>query len=295
VNSEAAEKIANAVLYEGYMLYPYRRSSIKNQQRWNFGTLYPQAFDEVRRGTERSTMQVECLLQSAADTRVMIRGRFLQFGVNADAPESAVERAVELKADFTGSAPFLDFSFPGYNGKVIGKMTVTAETVAENLRKLHVELRNEYSASPDTARDQILPNSLVSAHLLLEAEDGDFVSLLDPPEEFRDAVTGCRNEGCFPVLVGDEGQTNLLLASPIILYDYPQIAPESAGDFFDGTEMDEMLTLRVMTMTDHEKNEMRSADDRTRALLERTEQTAREQLARTHGVIRSMGDDVTKQ
>jgi hypothetical protein len=292
-----AEKIANAVLYEGYMLYPYRRSSIKNQQRWTFGTLYPPAFDEVRRGTERSIMRVECLLQGAADTRVMIRGRFLQFGVNADAPESAVERAVELKADFTGSTPILDFSFPGYNGTVIGQMTVAAETVAGNLLKLHVELRNEYSASPDTARDQILPNSLVSAHLLLEAleaKDGGFVSLLDPPEEFRDAVTGCRNEGCFPVLVGDQGQTNLLLASPIILYDYPQIAPESAGDFFDGTEMDEMLTLRVITMTDSEKNEMRSADDRTRALLERTEQTAREQLARTHGVIRSMGV-VTKQ
>ena len=63
----------------------------------------------------------------------------------------------------------------------------------------------------------------------------------------------------------------MLLCSPIILYDYPQIAPESAGDFFDGTEMDEMLTLRVMTLTDEEKDEMRSGDDRVRNLLERTE------------------------
>ena len=31
------EEIANAILYEGYMLYPYRASSVKNQQRWNFG------------------------------------------------------------------------------------------------------------------------------------------------------------------------------------------------------------------------------------------------------------------
>ncbi len=45
--------------------------------------------------------------------------------------------------------------------------------------------------------------------------------------------------------------------SPIILYDYPQIAPESAGDFFDSTEMDEMLTLRIMTLTDDEKSDMR--------------------------------------
>jgi hypothetical protein len=294
VNSEAAEKIANAVLYEGYMLYPYRRSSIKNQQRWNFGTLYPPAFDEVRRGTERSVMRVECLLQGETDGLTM-RARFLQFGANADAPGSAVERAVELRSDFSESEPSLEFAFPGSNGGVIGSVMATAEAIGENLVKLHVELRNEYNAASDTTRDGILPTSLVSAHLLLESESGSFVSLLDPQEECREAAASCRNEGCFPVLVGEEGQTNLLLASPIILYDYPQIAPESAGDFFDGTEMDEMLTLRVMTMTDEEKSEMRSTDDRTRALLERTEQTAREQLARTHGIIRSMGPVIERE
>ena len=80
----------------------------------------------------------------------------------------------------------------------------------------------------------------------------------------------------------------MLLCSPIILYDYPQIAPESAAEFCDATEMDEMLTLRVMTLTDEEKNEMRLADDHFRNLLQRTEQSAREQLMRTHGTIRSL-------
>jgi len=80
----------------------------------------------------------------------------------------------------------------------------------------------------------------------------------------------------------------MLLCSPIVLYDYPQIAPESASDFYDATEIDEMLTLRVMTLTDDEKNAMRHADDHVRNLLQRTEQTAREQLIKTHGTIRSM-------
>jgi hypothetical protein len=93
--------------------------------------------------------------------------------------------------------------------------------------------------------------------------------------------------GVYPVLVGEAGQRDLLLASPIILYDYPQIAPESAGDFFDATEMDEMLSLRVLTLTDHEKDEMRAADRHARGILERTEAAAREQLMRTHGTIRS--------
>jgi hydrogenase maturation protease len=80
----------------------------------------------------------------------------------------------------------------------------------------------------------------------------------------------------------------MMLCSPIVLYDYPQIAPESAGDFYDATEMDEMLTLRVMTLTDEEKTEVRNSDERVRDLLQRTEETAREQLMRTHGTIRGL-------
>jgi len=95
------------------------------------------------------------------------------------------------------------------------------------------------------------------------------------------------NVGNFPVLVGNQGERDMLLCSPIVLYDYPQIASESAGDFYDATEIDEMLTLRVMTLTDDEKSEMCLADERMRSLLERTEQTVREQLARTHGTMRN--------
>jgi hydrogenase maturation protease len=101
-------------------------------------------------------------------------------------------------------------------------------------------------------------------------------------------VKCCQNDGNFPVLAGDEKDRDMLLCSPIVLYDYPKIAPESAGDFYDATEMDEMLTLRVMTLTDQEKNEMGEADDRVRNLLRRTEESAREQLMKTHGTIRGM-------
>jgi hypothetical protein len=128
----------------------------------------------------------------------------------------------------------------------------------------------------------------MSAHTILSVTGGEFISLLDPPEELRQAVGECKNIGNFPVLVGNEGERDMMLCSPIVLYDYPQVAPESAGDFFDGTEMDEMLTLRVMTLTDDEKSEMRGAGGPVRQLLERTEASAREQLMRTHGVIRSL-------
>jgi hydrogenase maturation protease len=90
------------------------------------------------------------------------------------------------------------------------------------------------------------------------------------------------------VLVGEEGQRDCILSSPIILYDYPQIAPESAGDLFDGTEIDEILTLRIMSLSDEEKREMRSVDARARQLLDRTESLSAEQFMRLHGVMKGV-------
>ena len=119
------------------------------------------------------------------------------------------------------------------------------------------------------------------------SREGKFFSLTDPPEVLRQATAACRNLGAWPVLVGSPGEQDAMLASPIILYDYPQIAPESPGDLFDGTEIDEMLTLRIMTLTDEEKAMAGATDDRTRRLLERTESLAREQLAGLHGAVRS--------
>lgn len=137
-------------------------------------------------------------------------------------------------------------------------------------------------------RDEALLQSLVSTHAILTVEDGEFVSLLDPPDVLRDVAAGCSNIGLWPVLVGDEGQRDTLLASPIILYDYPQIAPESPGDLFDGTEIDEILSLRILAMTDDEKREMRQIDERARALLDRTEALTGEQFMQMHGTMRSV-------
>jgi hypothetical protein len=129
---------------------------------------------------------------------------------------------------------------------------------------------------------------MVSSHLVLTVDDGAFISLLDPPAEFQDAAAHCKNLGIYPVLVGEEGDRDTILSSPIILYDYPKIAPESPGNLFDGTEIDEILALRILTLTDEEKQEMRDSDERARMILDRVEAHP-EQLANLHGVIRSTG------
>ena len=90
------------------------------------------------------------------------------------------------------------------------------------------------------------------------------------------------------MLAGEEGQRDMVLSSPIILYDYPQIAPESPGDLFDGTEIDEILALRILTMTDAEKLEVRNGDERARRILERTEMLPPEHFQKLHGALRGL-------
>jgi hypothetical protein len=171
---------------------------------------------------------------------------------------------------------------------IAGSIEARAILVGEGLFRVTLRVINSTPLDDSAAmsRDAALLRSLVSTHVLLGVQEGAFVSLLDPPDRWREEAAACRNVGVWPVLVGPEGQTDTMLASPIILYDYPQVASESRGDFFDGTEIDEMLTLRILTMTDEEKRDMASVDERTRALLERTESLARRQMLGLHGAIR---------
>ena len=305
MNFAMVEKIANTVLYEGYILYPYRPSSTKNRQRWNFGTLYPRDFAEAQRPPESYRLSGEFLLAGGADARLDVRVRFIQLAQRQDHAdgsaswEEGVERSVDYNnlpiADLLRSPATFELRFDsGDTGPaqstLTGQLKIHAEGAQDGLFKLHLELAN-LTVVEDAARshrEPMLAFSFTSAHLLLGAAGAEFVSLLGPPEPFRAAAAGCQNIGVFPVLVGEEGQHSMMLCSPIILYDYPKIAPESAGDFFDGTEMDEMLALRVLTLTDEEKQEMRQGDVRARAILERTETLPAEHLMKVHGAIRGM-------
>jgi hypothetical protein len=263
VNFESVEKIANAVLYEGFLLYPYRKSSVKNQQRWHFGTLSPVG------GSGRDSMQTECLVEGGGQTSLHVKVRFLQ---------GEVEREITLAELTLGTCPERhQFSFP----PIEGVLETESVKVSERVFRFTVRILNlSEGAEADC--------SMLSAHTLLGVNEGAFLSLLDPPEEYRAAAAACQNIGTWPVLAGREGERTLMLSSPIILYDYPQIAPESVGDFFDGTEIDEILTLRVLTLSEEEKQEVRDGDDRARAILERTEALPAEAFAKMHGAIRGL-------
>src|SRR5271156_1682287 len=301
MNFDGAEKIAAAVLYEGYILYPYRPTAIKNRQRWNFGTLYPRIYAQAQRPEEPFRLIAECLAVADETASLDVRLRFLQLVRQEQSvppltdPSLAWDEAVERTSEHANlriseliTSP-LSLTVTATPELQIG-LTIAAQELEDGACKVRLEVQN---ASPlpsgaDAKRDEALPASFVSAHLLLGITGGEFISLLDPAEGYRASVAACSNLGVFPVLVGEEPQRSMMFCSPIILYDYPKIAPESAGDFFDGTEMDEMLTLRVLTLTDAEKQEMQSGDPRARRILERTEALTSDAMLKAHGIIRDL-------
>jgi len=338
------DRIADAVLYEGYILYPYR-PSVKNRQRWTFGGLYPEAYRQGQ-SNDPASNQTECLVSGSPTTIVHATVRFLHltarivgeiteplldWPAGVEVPFRPVEtlrvgdkhyhtwQEAELRevilpemtlGELSASPKNRPFSFPdgrrselvpGTSGDVAGILVrqqhaieggIEAEAVEveEGLFRLRVRVVNRTPVEEGCrCRDEAVLRSLVSTHVVLGVQDGEFVSLLDPPACWSEAAAACRNVGLWPVLVGAEGQKDTMLSAPIILYDYPQVAAESPGDFFDGTEIDEMLTLRILTLTTEEKQAMAAVDERAGTLLERTEALAFEQLLGLHGTLRDLG------
>ena len=285
--------LAQALLYEGYLLYPYRGASVKNRHRWMFGSLYPRSFAEAQNENDPWSLQAECLVRGAADSEVEVRVRFLHLA------EPPVERHVDVPVRALGrlcaASESLAFAFDADPAAAIhGMAGVGAERVGEGAFRVTVRVGNltaftaPADAVPAARRDAALPRAFASTHVVLGVRGGEFVSLVEPPATLREAAAGCRNVGVWPVLVGRPGACDTMLAAPIILEDYPRVAPESPGDFFDATEIDELLTLRVLTLTDGEKAAMR-ADPRTHALLERTEGLGETERGRLHGAVRTPG------
>jgi hypothetical protein len=345
MNRAPVDRIADAVLYEGYILYPYR-PSVKNRQRWTFGGLYPAAWCEAHAAGDAPDNQTECLVSGGPQTTFEAVVRFLHLTARqagelttplADWPEGAEPpfrpvdtlrvgdrvfptwqeaEAREVRFEettlgdlctrpqsrsftFAGSRRFEPLRAEG--GEVVGVLArdqrtiqgtveVSARAAGEGLFRLTLRVANRtpLADAGRLGRDEAQLHALVSTHAILGLRQGEFVSLMDPPERWREAAAACRNVGTWPVLAGEEGRNDTMLSSPIILYDYPQIAPESPGDFFDGSEIDEMLTLRILTMTDDEKRQMAAVDERAGALLARTEAMARGQLLGLHGTVRGM-------
>jgi hypothetical protein len=316
------DAIAKAVLYEGYLLYPYRRSAVKNQVRWTFGGVHPRDWSEATGGFEPWLQQTQCLLTAPGDgrapehssfpagCRLGVTVRFLRLHACSRPGQPTWQEASEWSTE----APDLDIRAllrepvrlaielpPGQDEHgedgvqrqwraLSGEAEVSAEPAAEGTVRLTIRVLNStrVAEAAQLGREQAMLQSMASTHVVLRAGEGSFVSLSDPPEHLREAARACQNIGVWPVMVGEPGSHDTVLASPIILEDHPQVAPESPMDLFDATEIDEILTLRILTLSDEEKQELRQGDERGRMILERAEALTADEMMRLHGSVRSL-------
>ena len=331
-----AEQIADAVLYEGYVLYPYRASAPKNRARWQVGLVTPRTFAEAA-GSDPWFTQTECLAETGRGASLALRVRCLHVQertIQAPVPGSAVEwRGVDrllvgnrelipwdeaVACEFTQQELPLD-AVPRESrwtwnlaeteaidvvrdntGAAVARIVRRRQPVCAAIsvetqpcgaaQKIRVRVENVTPCAAHTLaeRDEAVRQSLVGTHAILAIDHGAFASLLDPPAALAALAQSCVNTHAFPVLAGRPGTRDVMPSSPIILYDYPAVAPESAGDLCDGTEIDELLTLRVRTLTDREKREARATDARAAAIVDRCEAASPEALGKLHGTVRSL-------
>jgi hypothetical protein len=319
-NWDRARAVADAVLYEGYLLYPYRASSDKNQSRWQWGVVGPPGAADAGIG-EGDSLSAQFLVAEAGAVTLVVRFLQLQHrGAERDTGARSYQPVDELTTP-SGSflswdeaketeLPFDPFEFGGgpkqwtqpitvpsgsdveelVGGRLVrsrqevrASLTVDVEDDGD-LRRVTVTVRNTGAKAAN--KHDAIARSLIGTHVIAEAVGGEFISLLEPPERAAAAAAACRQHRCFPVLAGPPGETDLLLVSPIILYDHPEVAEQSQGALYDSTEIDEILTLRVMTMTDEEKAAARATDPLAAQLIDRCDAMSPEAMQRLHGVLR---------
>jgi hypothetical protein len=306
------------VLYEGYLLYPYRGTSSKNQSRWQFGVLGPPGAADAGLG-EDDTLAAQFPVDGAQAITMVVRFLQLQHrraereladGVFEPVDELTTpsgswltwDEAVEREMSF-GPLAFDDQPWtlpvvapaateiePVDGGRLVRErqevralLTVSHEPDGA-LGRVSVRVSN-VGATP-TGKNDSIARSMIGTHVIAEVVGGQFVSLLEPPSAAAAAVSRCSQHRCFPVLAGPSGTYDMLLISPIILYDHPEVAEQSNTALYDCTEIDEILTLRVMTMTDEEKAQARATDPRAAQIIDQCDAMSPEAMARLHGVLR---------
>ncbi len=315
---EHARRVADAVLYEGYLLYPYRGTSSKNQSRWQFGVLGPPGAADAGLG-EDDSLAAEFLVDGPQALTLVVRFLQLQhrraereFAHGEFEPVDELttpagswltwDEAVECERSF-GPLAFEDLpcALPVVvdaatdveyldGGRLVrrrqevrGELTVSSRPDG-GLRRVSVRLSNVGDGARDN--NDAIARSMIGTHIIAEVVGGEFVSLLEPPPGAAEAVSRCGRHRCFPVLAGPAGTRDILLISPIILYDHPEVAEQSGTALYDCTEIDEILTLRVMTMTDEEKAQARATDPRAAQIIDQCDAMSPADMARLHGVLR---------
>jgi hypothetical protein len=240
----------SSLLYEGYALYPYTPGAAKNATPTPFGIVYPPAY-AAREPTTHDHARIQCRLDG--DGRVTAEIRFLQ---SSGERHEAVERRAGPGA----------FDFEGLTGEV--HLDVDARVVTCSVHN------TTPIEDPDVPRARALERAMLSTHIVLRVEGARFLSPLE---------WGGDHHNSYPVLATPDDDA--VLGAAIMLPDHPEIAPESRGNLFDNTEIEEALLLHVQTLSDAEREDIAQQDPAVKAMIERAMAATPEDMKRLHGRI----------
>jgi hypothetical protein len=257
-------ELVESLLYEGYALYPYTPGATKNATPTPFGIVYPPAYARTLESSY-DHLELQCVVQG--DARVSAEVRFLL---------PCGERHVAEAERIEGVG---DFQVRG----VRVRTALHDQPLGSGRRLVSYRVENRTEVPDGLDRDGALRHSLISTHPVLRLEGGRFISQLDAP---------CESVNTWPVLASPED--DVMLGAAIILPDHPQIAPESRGNLFDNTEIEEALVLHVQVLSDEERAEIERSDPAVREMIERASAVTSEELLKLHGRI-ELRDPVTTE
>ena len=266
--TDALETLLATLLHEGYALYPYTPAATKNATPTPFGIVYPPVCADGTARFDRARMKGIAL--APGDAEIHGEVRFLQVsGEGHRAVERRVALAPRTLAQLAAKAVVERFEVDGLRGRV--RMAAFAAGPDRWVATLCVH--NTTDVAADLDRAAALRASLLSTHPLLCLSGGRFVSPLEAED--------CDSVNTFPVLA--TASDDALVGATIVLPDHPQIAPESRGDLFDGTEIEEALLLHVLALSDGEREAIACDDPAVRAMVERAAAATPEDIAALHG------------
>ncbi len=288
------EQLVDALLYEGYALYPYTPGAAKNATPTPFGILYPPTYAAALASTfER--LELRCVLQAPPEAVLGAEVRFL--AATGERHKAAAHR-VRL-ADTTVGA----LAAPSVTGEPIAEceveiagevkitgepprwlrlaLSVRAHELAPGSYEVTLAVENRTPCAQGLDRSGALAHSLLSTHPILRVSGGRFGSPLECP---------CGSVNTFPVLAS--AVDDAVVGAAIVLPDHPQLAPESRGGLFDSTEIEEALLLHVKALSDGEREEIERQDPLVREMVARATATTPEEVLALHGRV-TLRDPVT--
>jgi hypothetical protein len=261
----SAGELVDSLLYEGYALYPYTPGATKNATPTPFGIVYPPAY---ARGlpTTHDHLELRCLVEGEGEITAEVRF-LLPSGERHVAEAERIEGVAECEL-----------------GAVSVRTTLHVAGTDARRRQVSFRVENRTEVADGLERGEALRFSLISTHPILRVTGGGrFVSQLEAP---------CDSVNTWPVLASPDD--DVMIGAAIVLPDHPQIAPESRGNLFDNTEIEEALLLHVHALSDAERAEIGQQDEAVREMVDRALAAGPEDVLKLHGRV-ELRDPVTRE